>query len=242
MKATSVSRHLSTITARHLAAGYVSPCKTLAVSLVMKGFRKETARAPRQAAALDIATLRAILPRGQDLRSLQNRALLLCGFFMAGRRSEITARTVEDLRLVRGGYLVYVATSKTDQEGKGATAELPRRADDLCPVTALQAWLAASGITTGPLFRAIRGNAVGGDAMCDKQVTRVVKACVEAAGMDASGYSAHSLRRSAATIAANAGASVHEICKMGRWSKGSRAVFGYVEDGAAFQHSAASRF
>jgi hypothetical protein len=42
---------------------------------------------------------------------------------------------------------------KNDQEAHGTTVWLPARQTDLRPVTGLERWLAASGITEGPLFR-----------------------------------------------------------------------------------------
>ncbi|MBO0881549.1 MAG: hypothetical protein J2P17_14655, partial [Mycobacterium sp.] len=42
------------------------------------------------------------------------------------------------------------------------------------------------------------------------------------------GYSAHSLRAGAATIAHLNGAPVATICRLGRWTPGSRAVLGYI--------------
>jgi hypothetical protein len=47
-----------------------------------------------------------------------------------------------------------IRRSKTDQEGEGQEIAIPR-GYQLRPVEALQAWLAAASITTGPIFRPV---------------------------------------------------------------------------------------
>jgi len=65
-----------------------------------------------------------------------------------------------------------------------------------CPVTALQRWLQIAEIQTWPLFRRIaRNGAVDEQPLSDKTVVRLIKRCVDQAGLDATRYSGHSLRR-----------------------------------------------
>jgi hypothetical protein len=52
------------------------------------------------------------------------------------------------------GLLVTIRHSKTDQEGEGATIAIAR-GDVARPANALRAWLDASGIEDGPIFRPI---------------------------------------------------------------------------------------
>src|SRR5450755_1557935 len=75
---------------------------------------------------------------------LRDRALLLLGFAVGLRRSELVALTVEDLSPSPDGLRIRIARSKTDQQGRGhelllVYAESPRP----CPVRALRAWLDA---------------------------------------------------------------------------------------------------
>ena len=58
---------------------------------------------------------------------------------------------------------------------------------------ALQAWLDASGIAQGPLFRRIRRGDVLGEPLAAAAVRDIVRQRCELAGLDES-YSAHSLR------------------------------------------------
>jgi hypothetical protein len=48
---------------------------------------------------------------------------------------------------------IHLRQVKTDQLGRGATIYICRSDSDLCPVTALLAWVAARGQQPGQLFR-----------------------------------------------------------------------------------------
>ena len=64
-------------------------------------------------------------------------------------------------------------------------------------------WLAASGIKSGPLFRAVdRRGKLGKGRLCDRTVALIVKAAAEHAGMDPRLFSGHSLRAELVTRAA----------------------------------------
>jgi hypothetical protein len=64
-----------------------------------------------------------------------------------------------------------------------------------CPVRAVRAWLEASNITTGPLFRPIgKGGRISTDRLADHTVVRVVKASARRVGLDPKLFAGHSLR------------------------------------------------
>jgi integrase len=78
-------------------------------------------------------------------------------------------------------------------------------------------WLEASGIEDGPLFRPIRKGGTLIDArLAGRSVAIVVKARAQAAGLDPSRFSGHSLRRGWITSAAEAGADVFRIMDVSR--------------------------
>jgi len=52
-----------------------------------------------------------------------------------------------------GGIILHLRRSRTDQDGEGHKIGIPYGRTRRCPVVALDAWLAASGITEGPIFR-----------------------------------------------------------------------------------------
>jgi len=88
---------------------------------------------------------------------------------------------------------VLIRHSKTDQEGQGQEVAIPR-GYRLRPVEAVQAWLAAAGITSGPVFRAVAlGGKVADDALADDSASRIVKRYARRVGLDAAAYSGHSL-------------------------------------------------
>ena len=55
--------------------------------------------------------------KGDSLRAKRDRALLLLGFAMAARCSELTGLDVEGLQFSERGLYVTIKRSKTDQEG-----------------------------------------------------------------------------------------------------------------------------
>jgi integrase len=105
--------------------------------------------------------------------------------------------------------------SKTDQTAEGRKIAITRtRNPDTCAATAVRRWIDLAGIESGPLFRAInRHGHLSAEHLRDKTVARVVKARVEAAGLDPALYSGHSLRAGLATAAALAGASEADIAR-----------------------------
>jgi hypothetical protein len=82
------------------------------------------------------------------------------GFAGAFRRSELVALNVADLEESDDGLKITIRRSKTDQEGHGETIAIIR-GGACCPVKAVKAWLQASGISDGALFRPV---AKGGSA------------------------------------------------------------------------------
>ena len=99
--------------------------------------------------------------------------------------------TVENTPRGEDGFLYLLRHSKTNQAGAAL-------AEDAKPIVgaaarALQAWLDASGIAQGPLFRRIRRGDVLGEPLAAAAVRDIVRQRCELAGLDES-YSAHSLR------------------------------------------------
>jgi hypothetical protein len=86
----------------------------------------------------DIRVAVSSLPN--TIAGLRDKALLLLGFMAARRRSEIVGLDFGSLgegatgfvQITAEGLLIYLARSKTDQEGAGLKIAVPRRRDDLC--------------------------------------------------------------------------------------------------------------
>jgi integrase len=82
-------------------------------------------------------------------------------------------------------------------------------AASLCAVHGLDRWLAAAGITEGPLFRGIdRHGRLSPRALSDRSVALIVQRAAVGAGLDPARRGGHSLRAGFATTAARAGKSL----------------------------------
>ena len=105
----------------------------------------------------------------------------------------------------------------------------------------LKAWLQASGIDSGPVFRPInRHGQIRPTRLSDKAVALVVKRAAEAAGKDASEFAGHSLRAGLATAAAIGGASERSIMKQ-TGHRSTAMVRRHIREGSLFRENAAAR-
>jgi integrase len=145
------------------------------VVAVWEGIRRTHGAPPDQAAPLMPPALFDVLdhcpqtkvwktrPPEPDLAVLRDRALLLVGFFAALRRSELANLRVEEISAHDRGLVLTLPRSKANQRGEEHQLVVLPRAGRRAhrPVTAVQSWLDAAGITGGPVFRKIsRGNRV----------------------------------------------------------------------------------
>src|SRR5262245_44014162 len=153
----SLELALAALAAAHQAAGHASPRTAPVVREVMKGIRRTLGVAPHPKAPVRVPELRAMLtaaPAG--LLGLRDRALLLVGFASALRRAELVSLNLEDVATGPDGLTLTLRRSKTDQERAGRPIGVPfGSAPAVCPVRALAAWVAAAGITEGPIFRGV---------------------------------------------------------------------------------------
>ena len=96
-----------------------------------------------------------------------------------------------DLAEVADGLRVTIRRSKTDQEGAGQEVAIPR-GHHIRPVETLLAWLAAAGITAGPVFRQVtQTGRVSEVALGDDGYVKAIKKRAKAAGLDPAGFSGH---------------------------------------------------
>jgi integrase len=203
----TLARRIVSIGKAHTLQGLPSPMSSPLVKLTMSGIRRKHGRPQRRvAAATKEIILAMVADLGDDLRAQRDCALLLVGFAGAFRRSELVAINRADVRRVPEGIVITLRRGKTDQESKGKEIGIPFANGPVCPVRALDCWLAASGSSDGPLFRAIsRHGKVSAGRLSSEAVALVVKDRARAAGLDPSVYSGHSLRAGLATSATAAG-------------------------------------
>jgi integrase len=203
----TLARRLVAVGRAHTSLGLKNPCQAELVRLTLRGIRRTYGRPQRQALALTKGELSSIIaPLGNSLRDLRDRALLLVGFHGAFRRSELSAVDCKSIAWSSHGIVVTIRKSKTDQERMGRDVAIPRGSGSSCPVSALEGWLAGSGIIDGPLFRRIdRIGTVSTEGLSGDAVSVILKRRLREVGRDPSSYSGHSLRAGFVTEAVNSG-------------------------------------
>jgi len=235
----TLKRVLASIARVHRVLGLPDPTKDEEVKVALKGMARRRAEAgrgrQRQAAGLTERAVDAMLATvGDRLIDRRDRALLLVGRDLLARRSELVALRVADLTPAEhpddGGATVLIGRSKTDQEGQGTYRYLGPEAH-----AAARAWLDASGITDGPLFRSVHVTGKVGAKLHEANVNDILKKLARRAapalkrrGVDPDGVSGHSCRVGMAQDLVAAGFDVAAIMQAGRW-KTSAMVARYTE-------------
>ena len=185
--------------------------------------------AVRKKTAAIAEPLQAMLATCTDsVRGVRDRALLLLAWSGGGRRrSEVVGLQVTDLRPLDATTWVYaLGTTKTDTSG--VRREKPLKGD---AVAALKAWLEASQLQDGPLFRRLfRGGRVGRTALTADQVARIVQRRARLAGVSGD-WAAHSLRSGFVTEAGRQGVPLGEVMALTE-HRGLATVMGYFQAGA----------
>ena len=233
----------------HRAAGAPVPTDDSCVSETLAGIQRTAAHAgerPRKKKAATVQVLRRLLaPIGDDLVDLRDRALLLVGFAGALRRSELAPIGVADLETTERGMRLILAQTKGSQID-AVTVPLPYGDTELCPVRALEQWLAAAGITEGPVFRRIwrAKRTVAGEppplprlgtvALTAQSVALVVQARAVAAGFGRRELGGHSLKRGALTTGMDRGVHPAKLKRLGR-HKSFDVLGEYLEFGDLFE-------
>lgn len=235
-KASTIDRARAAIRKAHEVAGEEDPTHAAGVRQTLKGIRRTIGTAPAQKApaiSADIKAMCAALP--ETLKGTRDRALLLVGFAGAFRRSELVGITAEHITETPEGIIIQLTKSKTDQEGKGRLVGIKRTEHpETCPVRALLAWITAASITSGPVFRAIDRHGNMKAPVTPQSVALVVKETAQAAGLDPTKYSGHSLRAGLVTQAAKNKASVTDIMRQ-TGHKSTETVNRYIRKANIFE-------
>ena len=181
----------------HTMQDLPNPCADPLVRELLRQTRRAYAKrgvGPARKGALTREPLDALLATCDDsLRGLRDRALLLLAWASGGRRrSEVVGVTVENTHKIGERQWAYRLThDKTHQAGAD-------RGENDKPIVgvaadALEAWLAASGIRRGAIFRRIRKGTTLGEPLSPAAVRKIVMDRCALAGIQGD-FSAHSLR------------------------------------------------
>jgi integrase len=239
----TLSVALSAIAWVHVNSTHATPTSDPRIKRLWEGVRRTHGQPQRQVAPLTAAELRSVCAALPDSPiGVRDRVILTLGMSGALRRSELAALEVRDVEGTKGGLVVLIRRSKTDQQGKGHRVGVARgRNRQTCPVRALEAWLVLSKLKRGRLLRRMsRGGRVLDAGLRGAAIAEVVKRSVERVGLDAARYSGHSLRSGLATSAAAAGKTDRAIMQQGRW-RGREMVDRYVRDARLLDEHNASK-
>ena len=249
----SISRCISAIRVAHRASD-LPPPDTLSARACLKTYRNERASNGlpngKPAAALPIDQLRKIseaLADGGSVMGQRDRLVLVLGWTMMARRSELVGLNIADVSECEDGLEVMVRQSKADQEAEGRKVSVPYGSDPAtCAVRLMRAWLAtlaARGITSGPLlrrmdregrvageagFRGISGRVSPNQRLSLPAIGIILKRSALIAGVSVKDLSPHSLRAGGATGAYLGGADLLSIGRHGGWDDNSPVLAKYI--------------
>jgi integrase len=235
----TIEQAIAAIRTAHRHAGHKGEPDTTAALAVLKVHRRDratTGKRKRKAPPVTLDPLRKMIDAAdpETLAGRRDRVLLVLGFAMMARRSELAALRIEDIRFTDDGLTVLIRTSKTDQAAEGAEVHIPRGVHpDTDPVRVVRAWLsglARHDVKAGPLLRRInRWDQLQPGGMSGAAINGRVRHLAAAAGLpNAPDFTAHGLRAGGPTEAAKAGHPVSFIAEHGRWSKTSPQVMEYI--------------
>lgn len=221
-KASTIRRRISAISENYNASGdhVENPCRAWIVKEALIGLTRLKGTVQKGKTPIYWEEIEEMIHR-MDLSSLQalrDRAILLLGFMGAFRRSELAGLDVEDIRKYPQGIVVTIRHSKTDQTSAGQQIGIPYLShSSMDCIHALQEWLTAAGITSGPLFRSfLKNGKVSSRRLSDKSINLIVKKYAASIGLNPEMYGAHSLRHGFATYAALQGVEERLIMKQTR--------------------------
>jgi site-specific recombinase XerD len=209
-KAPTILRRRASISKAHQIAGERLSDDGERLIRPLLGTLRRQLKYPATKAEVDVTTLRRLL-RATPPRSAagaRDRVMLLLGFAGGLRTRELIALDVSDIRVTDDRLRIRLPGSAGVVWHSGREVTIPRgdRADT-CPVRAIQAWYAISGIRWGALFRPIdRHGRVGATRLTDRAVALVIKRAARRAGLDPARYAGHSLRAGFVTAALAGGA------------------------------------
>jgi site-specific recombinase XerD len=234
----TIEQAIGTIRTMHTISGNEGQPNTRAALLVLRFHKRDRAdngRVTKKSPPITIPALRAMVETCDlgTLTGLRDRATLVLGVAMMGRRSELVSLHLEETREDEDGVSAYIRKSKTDQDAEGCEIFMPfGDHPETCPVRVVRAWreaLLGFGEKNGRLLRSVTRWAKPGNGLSGDAVNRIVRRRAVAAGLDhADAYTAHSLRSGGATSAYLGGATIYDIARQGRWLPTSPVVLGYI--------------
>lgn len=248
----TLRQRLAALAQWHIEQGFPDPTKAPVVKKVFRGIQALHPAQEKQAKPLQLDPLDQITrwldaateaarrrhDRGNELRHLRNKALLLLGFWRGFRGDELTRLLIEHVEVSPGeGMTCYFPQTKGDRRYEGTVFKVPALSR-LCPVEAYVAWTTAAQLAQGPVLRAIdRWGHVSESGLHPDSLVPLLRTMLTDAGVaSAERYSAHSLRRGFANWATSNGWDLKTLMAYVGW-KNVQSAMRYVEAADPFGRS-----
>jgi integrase len=240
-KLSTVGHRIAVLSSVHRLKKQANPCEQPAVRHLLARARRAAVKRgerPSKKTALVRSGLEALIATCDDsLEGLRDRALLTFAFASGGRRrSEVAAADLRDLRRIGPDRYVYrLEHSKTQQAGPSATSTPDKPILGMAG-QAMSAWLTASGLTDGAVFRRLWTNRIG-EALSPAAVGAIVQRRAAKAGLPGS-FGGHSLRSGFITEGARRGIALPALMAMTE-HRAVSSVMGYFQAGGVADSPAA---
>lgn len=195
----TLQRRLSTIAHVHRSCEVDSPTTSEHVITTWKEIKRRcNADAVARSAAVSVHLAAMVAALDDTVAGARTRAILLVAYAAALRPGEIIRLDRRDVTFAEEGLVLRIATKRDRPKGSSNEIRVPYGTDpNTCPVRALETWLGAGRITTGPVFRAVdRYDNVGERRLSPKAVAVIVKAAALKAGLDPARFTGQSIRSS----------------------------------------------
>jgi site-specific recombinase XerD len=228
IKSSTIRRKVSSISAIHRLSNLTDPTKHPEVKIAQRKIYRKLGTRFDQAHPINRPLLeRMVAVCASDLRGLRDRALLMVAYDSMRRRAELVSLRIEDIEgLSNGEASVLLRKNKTDQHGTGKWIHLsPETA------RALQDWLLEARITSGYIFRGVRGPYTILPSLSESRIPRIFKSLAKRANLNAKtvrSISGHSMRVGGAQDLLSGGTSLAQIMVKGGWAK-TDTVMRYVD-------------
>ncbi len=224
----TVRRYVSSIATLHRALRQTNPLESALVRFALQRMHRLRGRRQAQVQGLTRPMRNRLLAAaGERLIDVRNRALLAVAYDTMSRRSELVSLQVTDLLVeVDGSATLLVRSGKTDPDQRGAMLYLARDT-----VRMVQAWLEASGVGGGRIFRSVGKDGTVREKLDPSQVPRIYKRMARQAGLPddiVDALAGHSTRVGPVQDMIACGIELPAILQSGRW-KTTRMVQRYGE-------------
>lgn len=202
----TLKHRLAALSRWHQDHGFPDPTKAAKIRQLLKGIRTLHPASEKRAKPLELELMQRVCDwlaeaatsakacgnQGDKLCHTRNRALLLLGFWRGFRSDELVNLSIEFIEIDSGeGMTLFIPRSKTDRQLAGRRFACPALSR-LCPVEAVETWLALSGLSHGPLFRKIdRWGHLSASGLAPSSIIPLMRQLLA----DAGEFSSHSLRR-----------------------------------------------